>query len=118
MHIILILRANWVEVNGVKYQSPCGVIIGENDTLLKFGHVMDIFVDKKTVYFEFIPLITKEFNNHIHAYVLAFPSECNRFLINHCDLLDFHCYGIYRSHTLTSNPNVLYIVPRCNIYVS
>ena len=80
--------------------------------------MLDIFVDKKTVYFEFIPLITKEFNNHIHAYVLTSPPETDRFLIKQDDLLDFHSFGLYRSHTLSSNPNLLYIVPRCNIYVS
>lgn len=39
-----------------------------------------------------------------------------RFLIKQCDLLDFYSYGLYRSNTVSSNPNLLYIVPRYKIY--
>ena len=43
----IFFRANWVELNGTKYQTPCIVVVGcENDELI-FGDVTKILVQKE-----------------------------------------------------------------------
>lgn len=48
--IVYLYRANWV--NGIKYQEPCALLIGQQEDNLKFGKVTQIYVDGKEVLFE------------------------------------------------------------------
>ena len=43
-------RANWVIMNGTKYQTPCTLIVGkmEDDNLI-FGNVINIFIHNQTL---------------------------------------------------------------------
>ncbi len=41
--IILSFRANWVRVNGTKYQAPCVLVVGTEEDPV-FGHVHNVLV--------------------------------------------------------------------------
>lgn len=102
-------------LNGMKYQAPFAVIIGHEEELC-FGSVLNIYVHGKSLYFEFIPMITEAFHYHFHAYALAMPSNRSTYLIKPSCLLDFHPYGLYRSTVVCSNHGLQYVVTRSNIH--
>lgn len=89
-------RANWVKVDGIKYQEPCALVIGQEEDNLKFGKITQIYVDGgKEVIFEIELLHTIEFCTHYHTYSLS--SERQTSFIKQCHLLDYHPYGLYQS---------------------
>ena len=49
----LFCRANWVKVHGTKYQTPCALVVGRSheDDELQFGHVINVLVYSKQVFF-------------------------------------------------------------------
>ena len=52
-----IFRANWVRVNGTKYDTPRLLVFGKTDEdKLLFGEVTRILVDIKSVFFNFSSL--------------------------------------------------------------
>lgn len=68
-------KANWVKVNGTKYQTPCILVIWKNeeeDPL--FGSVSSILVSGQEIFFE-IEQMEAVFCQHYHAYALSFPSH-------------------------------------------
>lgn len=103
--------ANWVKVNGTKYQIPCALVVGKSqdgEDDLMFGEVLRILVNLKTVIFEFKRLASK-FCHNLHCFSVSSPSIARKYYIKQCDLLDFHCYGLYHCHAsrfivLRSNP--------------
>ena len=95
---------------------PLALIVGKEDEDLKFGKVTAIYVDSKSVYFEFIPMITKQYHHHFHAYALTMPTDMTSFLVKHSCLLDFHPHGLYHSVSVSSNSRIQYVVTRSNIY--
>lgn len=105
-----------MKVMGTKYQVPFALVIGQEEELLKFGSVINIFVDSMIVYFEFIPMITEQYHHHFHAYALALPQDKNSYLIKQCHCFDFHPYGLYHSTSISSNSSLQYVVIRSNIY--
>ena len=111
-------RANWVKVNGTRYQTPFAVVIGQSDKEeeLLFGHVLNVLVYSKEVLFEF-ELLDVQYCKHYHAYALSIPpnSSSQKYLIKHKDLLHYHPYGLYHCHNITNNPLIQYTVLRCNI---
>ena len=109
-------RANWVRVNGTKYQMPFAVVIGKDEELT-FGNVTSIYVDGKSVLFEFFPMITHQFYHHYHAFALAAPAVRCRYLIKHTDLPDFHPYGLYHSTSVSNDSTLQYVVLKSNVYV-
>ena len=97
--------ANWVKVNGTKYQTPCGLIVGKTDQEEPiFGEVRRILVDVKAVYFEF-QLLHAVLCPHYHCFILSHdPSRNSKcFIINQSCILDYHPYGIYYSQTVTGD---------------
>lgn len=92
-----------MKVNGIKYSTPIALAIEKSliDEEMKFGHVSSIYVDGRSVIFEFIPMITEKFNTHSHSYVLSLPrlsTSCS-FFIKQTDLIDYHPYGLYAVST-------------------
>jgi len=85
-------RANWVCINGTKYQVPFAIIIGTDDEDLQFGSVVNVYIHEGSVLFEFIKMITHQFYHHYHAYCLSLPSATNmhNYVIYHNELPDFH----------------------------
>lgn len=117
--ITSIYRANWVRVNGTKYQMPCAIVIGMDEDEPKFGSVENIYIDGASVFFEFVPMITNQFCHHFHAFALASQAaSSDTYLINHCLLLDFHPYGLYHSTTILSEYKVRYVIVRNNVYIT
>lgn len=112
--------ANWVCVNGTKYQMPFALIVDKEEEELKFGMVVNIYVDgSASVFFEFVPVVTIEYCSHFHAYALFIPTASSvSYLINHRHLLDFHPYGLYHSTTVLSEHNIQYTVIRNNVYIT
>ena len=115
---VCIHRANWVRVNGTKYQKPCGLLVGRVDDVFKFGKVVDIFVNGKEVLFEVELLNTLDYLLHYHTFCLSpiVPSESQTYYVKHSQLLDYHPYGLYHS-ALSTNPSFLYLIMRYNVYV-
>ena len=87
-NISTLLRANWVRVNGTKYQTPCALVVEKSDDKeLLFGKVISILVGAKCVIFEF-QLLKSEFCHHYHCYSLSLPPlSTHQYFIRHCDLL-------------------------------
>ena len=105
-------------MKGTKYQTPFALIIDEEDNELKFGEVVGIEVEENNVFFEFIPLHTLYFCKHFNVYALARPSTSEqRYLIRQDNLLDFHPYGIYTSQNVLTNPTLLYVVLRYDVFI-
>lgn len=101
-------------INGTKYQQPFVLAINYDQEELKFGNVTCIYTIKKSVFFEFVPMVTEHYSHHRHAYALSFPRHSTeKKLINHCNLPDFHPYGLYH----VSSSNLLFTVVRSNVYV-
>lgn len=72
---------------------PFVLVIGKEEDL-KFGMVKNIYIDGASVFFEFVPVVTKQFLHHYHAHALAIPAtSSNTYLINHYDLIDFRPHG-------------------------
>lgn len=115
----LLYRANWVKINGTKYQTPCALVVGQSDEdeELLFGHVLSVLVHCKEVLFEF-ELMIVQYIKHCHAYALSLPptSSSHKYLIKYKDLLSYHPYGLYHCHNISSNPSLQYTVLRSNIY--
>ena len=108
-------RANWVIVNGTKYQTPCLLIIGkteEEDPL--FGSVCRVLLSGQELFFEFEQM-DAVFYQHYHAYCLT-PSR-KYFLIKHNDLITFHPYGLYHCPHISNTFSSLYTVLRSNTYI-
>ena len=112
-------RANWVQVNGTKYQMPFAVVVGKKEDDLVFGKVENIYVDAKTVIFEFIEMLTHCFSSHYHVFVVSVPPVPVRlkYLIKQQNLIDYHPYGLYTSSHISSNPTLEYVVLRSQVYV-
>ena len=93
--------------------------MGKKDEDLVFGKVEDIFVDAKTVIFEFVEMLTHFFSNHHHVYVVSLPpvSVRRKYLVKQKDLVDYHPYGMYTSVHVSSNTMLEYIVLRSHVYV-
>ena len=69
LHYILL-----VKVNGTRYQTPCALVVGKDETdELEFGKVDNIYIYENSAVFEFIPMLTHQFYHHHHAFVLATP---------------------------------------------
>ena len=111
-------RVNWVRVNGTKYQKPCGLLLGKNDEDFKFGRVVDIFVNGKEVIFEVEPLSTLDYLLHYHAFCLSpiTSTDSCTYYVKHSQLLDYHPFGLYYS-MLSTNPSLLYLILRYNVFV-
>ena len=93
-------------MNGTKYQIPFAINIGSEEDELKFANVINIFVDRSTVYFEFIPFQTYGFSTHFNAYILEVSANRNHYLIKQDQLHDFNPYGIYHSTNVDTVVNV------------
>ena len=108
-----------MKVHGTKYQTPCALVVGRSheDDELQFGHVVNVLVYSKQVFFEF-ELMHVQFCEHYHAYALSLPplSLREKFLIEHRTLPTYHPYGLYHCH-LSNNTSVQYTVLRSNIYI-
>ena len=113
----LFFRANWVKVNGTKYQAPSALLIENNEDPI-FGKITDVFVSGNTIYFEFITLVVKFFYHHYHAFVLIEPRCSTKYFIRYCDLIDYHPYGLYSLNTVNTDcaMQYWYIVPRNHVY--
>ena len=81
-----------MQVNGMKYQPPCALVVGKREDLV-FGKVENVYVDVKTV---FIEMITHCFSNHYH---ISLPpvSVRHRHLIKQQDLTDSSVWSVYIS---------------------
>lgn len=67
-------RANWVRINGTKYQLSFAIVIGgDSEEELNFGSVVAIYADGQSVIFEFFPMLTHNISHHHHAYALKSP---------------------------------------------
>ena len=106
-------------MNGTKYQMPFALVVGKDDEDLVFGKVVNIYVDVKTVLFEFFPMLTCNFSHHHHAFILSLPplSVRCKYLIKQQSLLDYHPYGLYTSLNISTNSHLEYIILRSNVYV-
>ena len=83
-----------MKVNGTKYQTPCALVVGKDEAEeLEFRKVENIYVYENLALFEFIPLLTRQFNRHHHTFVLAMPpiSVRSKYLI----MVQFNCVGGY-----------------------
>ena len=110
--MMVLYRANWVKVNGTKYEVSCVLIVGKtSDEELQFGEVTRILVDITSVYFKF-KLLDSNFINHHHCYCLSSSSDKLLYTIHHSQLLNYHPYGMYYSRTISSDSNRKYAVLR------
>ena len=112
-------RAKWVCVHGTKYQVPFAIVIGlDEDDIVQFGSVENIYVHKGVIFFEFIPLITHQYLDHFHAYAVVLPkvSERTLYLIKQSEIIDHHPYGLYTAHIVSELSNVQYIVLRSTVF--
>ena len=120
LHLCSSYRANWVKINGTKYQTPCAIVVGQSDEdeELLFGHVLGVLVHCNQVLFEF-ELMEAQYCKHYHAYAPSLPptSSSHKYLIKHTDLPSYHPYGLYYCHNISSNPSLQYTVLRSNIYI-
>ena len=85
-----------MKVHGTKYQTPCALVVGRShDDELQFGHVINVLVYSKQVFFEF-ELMHVQFCEHYHAYALSLPplSLREKFLIEHRTLPTYHPYRL------------------------
>ena len=105
-----------MRVSGTRYQIPIALVIGKDEDLL-FGRVASIYVDGQDVLFEFLPMVTHEFCYHHHAFALGLSAHSTKYLIRHCDLLDYHPYGLYHSSTVSSEVGIQFVVLRSSVYV-
>ena len=106
-------RANWVKVNGTKYQPPCAIVVGkteEEEPL--FGSINKVLVFSQEVYFEF-ELMEANFCQHYHAYTLS--SSHQHFLVKQNNLINYHPYGLYHCPNI-SRTSLQFLVLRTNIY--
>lgn len=104
--------ANWVTINGTKYEQSCVLVIGktEEDDVL-FGEVTRIIVDIKSVYFEF-KLYNSFFNRHHHCYCLSTPAQTSSYVIHFSKLIHYHPYGLYFSQSFTNTNQQFFTVLR------
>ena len=107
-----------MKVHGTKYQTPCVLVVGEHEDDLQFGHVTNIFVHFKQLFFEF-ELMHAECYRHYHAYALSLPAPSLRqkYLVEHRHLLTHHPYGLYHCHNISSDLCVQFTVLRNNICI-
>lgn len=115
-------RANWVVVNGTKYQKPCMLIIGTTDSGEPiFGNVKRILIDSNgsdvTCMFEF-KLVEVDFYIHYHAYACSCLPSSTTYLIKHEDLVCYHPYGTYSCNVISTERPSRFVVVRSNVYVS
>ena len=117
-HYFSLHRANWVKVNGTKYQSPCALVVGQSDDEeLIFGSVLSTLVHHQEVFFEF-EVMEGQYCKHYHAYALSLPRTSSQtYLIQHKDLPSFHPYGLYHCHHISNNSSLQYTVLRSNICI-
>ena len=68
----MFIRVNWVKQDGIRYQKEACVILGRNeDELLIFGRIVDVYIIKSRVLLEISVLETIDFNEHFHAFVVC-----------------------------------------------
>ena len=110
-------RANWVIVDGTKYQRPCVLIAGKmEDEDLIFGNVVSIFIHSQSVLFE-VEIYNSHFS-HYQSHVISFlPSVQHTYLIKHSDLASYHPYSSYYCPDISSDITVRHTVVRCNIFM-
>lgn len=106
-------------MNGTKYQTPCALVVGKDEAdELEFGKVINIYIYENSTLFEFMPLLTRQFCHHHHAFVLAAPpvSVRSKYLIKQESLLDYHPYGLYTSAHIFADSSLEYVILRSNVY--
>lgn len=93
-------RANWVKLNGKKYEKDAVLIIGQMNDHPVFGQIVDVLVDGPTVLFDISVLNTVQFVEKLHAFAVQMQTG-HRHLFLSSDILDVHPYCLYRppSHT-------------------
>ena len=117
--LFVIYRTNWIIVNGVKYQTPCVLIV---DTTISgdliFGNVANIYFSSQTdmCLFQFKP-IQAEFYEHYHAYARSPLTASPSYLIKHMDLACYHPYSSYSCNHIPSEETLRLTVIRSNVYV-
>ena len=73
-------------------QKEACVILGRNeDELLIFGRIVDVYIIKSRVLLEISVLETIEFNEHFHAFVVCERNSPNMFVWPF-DLCDYRLY--------------------------
>lgn len=64
----------WVEYGGVKYKSPCVLIVGISEDEPVFACLEEIFLVSSDVYLKVCMLSIVQYSVHYHAYVVSSPS--------------------------------------------
>ncbi len=83
---------------------------------LRFGEVNNIYVHgDQSILFEISPMTTNCFYGTFSCIcaVSLSPGDSTKYFIKH---LDYHPYGLYTSLSILPDANLLYVIPRTNIY--
>ena len=110
--LFVIYRANYVEINGIRYSNGCVVVLNTSAVIPIFGCVIDVLLtDVDNCLFVCEELQSEEFVEHFHAYKVnrEIADAIPLVICKHKEFSDYHVLGLYK------HDDSMYVVPKYHL---